>query len=196
MQTIKIPYYTSSLDLHVEEKNLKSILLPKSHEFHTAKSEQEIIREALENPIGTKRLSEIAKGKKRVTLVTSDHTRAVPSKITLPFLLREIRSGSPDAEITILIATGLHRATTEEEQRRMFGDDIVDHERILVHDAFRDEDMIRICTLPSGAEFVVNRLAVECDLLVTEGFIEPHSSPAFRGKKKHTAGCLFGGNRQ
>ena len=184
MQTIKIPYYTTTLDLHVEEKKLKAILFPKSHEFHTAKSEQEIVREALENPIGTKRLSEIAKGKKRVTLVTSDHTRAVPSKITLPFLLREIRSGSPDAEITILIATGLHRATTEEEQRRMFEDDIVDRERILVHDAFRDEDMIRMCTLPSGAEFVVNRLAVECDLLVTEGFIEPHFFAGFSGGRK------------
>ena len=46
-----------------------------------------------------------------------------------PILLAEIRKGNPEAEITILIATGLHRAPTPEEQRRMFGDAIVDHER-------------------------------------------------------------------
>lgn len=184
MQTIKIPYYTSSLDIHVDEKNLKAVLLPGIHEYKTEKSERDIALEALANPIGTKRLSEISKGKKCVTLVTSDHTRAVPSRITLPLLLEEIRKGSPDAEITILIATGLHRATTKEEQRKMFGDAIVDNERIVVHNAFKDEDMRRICTLPSGAEFAVNHFAVDCDLLVTEGFIEPHFFAGFSGGRK------------
>ena len=63
------------------------------HEFIRTKEEGELVEEALANPIGTKRLSELAVGKKRVTLVTSDHTRAVPSKLTLPILLREIRKG-------------------------------------------------------------------------------------------------------
>ncbi len=184
MQTIRIPYYTSHLDLHVDENNLEAVLLPKMHEYKTEKTEQEIIRDALANPIGSKTLVEIAKGKKRITLVTSDHTRAVPSKITLPILLEEIRKGSPDAEITILIATGLHRATTEAEQRKMFGDVIVDNEKIVVHDAFKEEDMRKICTLPSGAEFVVNHLAVDCDLLLTEGFIEPHFFAGFSGGRK------------
>lgn len=184
MKTIQIPYYTSSLDLHVEEEHLKAVLYPKMHEIKTGKSEQDIVREALANPIGTQRLSQLAQGKKSVTLVTSDHTRAVPSKITLPILLEEIRQGSPEAEITILVATGLHRATTEEEQRKMFGDAIVDHEHIVIHDAFKDEDMRRICTLPSGAEFVVNHLAIDCDLLVTEGFIEPHFFAGFSGGRK------------
>ena len=112
MQTIQIPYYTSTLDLHVEEKNLLQVVTAKMHEYDPGKSEVELIREALEHPIGTPRLRELAKGKKKVVLVTSDHTRAVPSKLTLPILLEEIRSGNPDADITILIATGLHRATT------------------------------------------------------------------------------------
>jgi len=184
LKTIKIPYYKSSLDIHVDEKNLKAILLPRIHEYKTGKKEQEIVREALLNPIGAKKLSEISKGKKRVTLVTSDHTRAVPSKITLPILLEEIRKGSPEAEITILIATGLHRATTEDEQRKMFGNAIVDHEKIVVHDAFKDEDIRKICTLPSGADFAVNHLALDCDLLLTEGFIEPHFFAGFSGGRK------------
>ncbi len=184
MEIIKIPYYTSTLDLHIEEKNLKAVLYPGIHEAKTEATEEEIVRKALANPIGTKRLSEIAKGKKKVTLVTSDHTRAMPSKITLPILLEEIRQGSPDAEITILIATGLHRKTTGAEQRKMFGDTIADNEVIAVHDAFNDEKMGYVCKLPSGAEFVVNHLAVDCDLLVTEGFIEPHLFAGFSGGRK------------
>ncbi len=184
MKTIPIPYYTSSLDLHVEEKNLLQVVTAKMHEFDPGKSETELIYEALEHPIGSPRLRDLAKGKDRVVLVTSDHTRAVPSKLTLPILLAEIRQGNPQADITILIATGLHRATTEEEQRRMFGDAIVDHEKIAINNAFDPSQFVHVCTLPSGADFNVNRLAVECDLLVTEGFIEPHFFAGFSGGRK------------
>lgn len=184
MKTIKIPYYTSSLDLHIGEENLEAVITAKTDEYVSGKSEAALVEDALANPIGTPRLSELAKGKNRVVLVTSDHTRAVPSKLTLPILLKEIRSGNPDADITILIATGLHRATTEAEQRRMFGDNIVDNEKIVVNDAFKDEDFGFVRTLPSGAELWVNKIALDCDLLVTEGFIEPHFFAGFSGGRK------------
>ena len=140
--------------------------------------------DALEHPVDSPRLRTLAEGKRKIVIVTSDHTRAVPSKITLPLLLKEIRSGNPDADITILIATGLHRPTTEEEQRRMFGDEIVDHEKIAINNAFAPEQFVELCTLPSGAVFQVNRLAAECDLLVTEGFVEPHFFAGFSGGRK------------
>ncbi|WP_300251031.1 nickel-dependent lactate racemase [uncultured Subdoligranulum sp.] len=184
MKTFDIPYYTSSLPLHVEDKNLKAVLNSRTDTYDAGKSEADLVREALAHPIGTPRLRELARGRQKVVLVTSDHTRAVPSKLTLPILLEEIRAGNPDADITILIATGLHRPTTEEEQRRMFGDAIVDQEKIVVNKAFEDEDFERVCGLPSGAELWVNKLALHCDLLVTEGFIEPHFFAGFSGGRK------------
>ena len=184
MKTIAIPYYRGTLDLHMDESNLKAVLEADIHGVERHGTEQDIVRAALAAPIGSPRLRELAKGKNKVVLVTSDHTRAVPSKITLPIMLEEIRAGNPAADITILIATGLHRATTEEEQRRMFGDVIVDHEKIAVNNAFDPEQFVRLCTLPSGAEFCVNRIAAECDLLVTEGFIEPHFFAGFSGGRK------------
>ena len=165
-------------------KNLKAELNSRTDSYDAGKGEAELVREALANPIGTPRLCELAKGKNRIVLVTSDHTRAVPSKLTLPLLLEEIRRGNPEADITILIATGLHRATTEEEQRRMFGDAIVDNEKIVVNQAFVDEDFEKVCDLPSGAELWVNKVALHCDLLVTEGFIEPHFFAGFSGGRK------------
>ena len=183
-RTIPIPYYTSTLALHVEEENLKAVLTAKMHGFHAEKSQEQLVLDALEHPVGSPRLRTLAEGKRKIVIVTSDHTRAVPSKITLPLLLKEICSGNPDADITILIATGLHRPTTEEEQRRMFGDEIVDHEKIAINNAFAPEQFVELCTLPSGAVFQVNRLAAECDLLVTEGFVEPHFFAGFSGGRK------------
>lgn len=184
VKTIQIPYYRETLDLHVPEQNLKAVITARMHSFKRTKEEDQLVKEALDHPIGTKCLRELATGRKKVTLVTSDHTRAVPSKLTLPILLREIRKGNPGAEITILIGTGLHRAPTEEEQRKMFGDYIVEHEKIVSNDAFDPEQFTRICTLPSGAGFYVNKLAAECDLLLAEGFIEPHFFAGFSGGRK------------
>ena len=183
-RTIPIPYYTSTLNLHVNEENLKAVLTAKMHGFHAEKTQEQLVLDALEHPVGSPRLRELAKDKQKIVIVTSDHTRAVPSKITLPLLLKEIRSGNPDADITILIATGLHRPTTEEEQRRMFGDAIVDHEKIAINNAVAPEQFVELCTLPSGAVFQVNQLAAECDLLVTEGFVEPHFFAGFSGGRK------------
>ena len=87
MKTIKIPYYKETLDLHVAEENLKAVITAKMHEFKAEKSEAELVEEALANPIESKTLSELAVGKNKVVIVTSDHTRAVPSKLTLPILL-------------------------------------------------------------------------------------------------------------
>lgn len=183
-RTIPIPYYTSTLNLHVNEENLKAVLTAKMHGFHAEKTQEQLVLDALEHPVGSPRLRELAKDKQKIVIVTSDHTRAVPSKITLPLLLKEIRSGNPQADITILIATGLHRPTTEEEQRRMFGDEIVGHEKIAINNAFDPEQFVELCTLPSGAVFQVNKLAAQCDLLVTEGFVEPHFFAGFSGGRK------------
>ena len=183
LKSIEIPYHTGTMPFHVEESNLEAVITPLAPES-SGKSERELVRNALENPIDSLPLRELAAGKKKILLITSDHTRAMPSKITLPLLLEEIRLGAPCAQIDIIIATGSHRATTVEEQRTMFGDEIVDNESIHVHDCTRNEDMREVCALPSGAVFRVNRMAVECDLLLAEGFIEPHFLAGFSGGRK------------
>lgn len=117
-------------------------------------------------------------------IITSDHTRPVPSRITMPLLLEEVRRGNPEAEISLLIATGMHRPTTEVELRARYGDEIVDRENIVVHKAMVKEDMVFFGTLPSGGELWLNRLIKESDLVVAEGFIEPHFFAGFSGGRK------------
>jgi nickel-dependent lactate racemase len=107
----------------------------------------------------------------------------VPSRIITPLLLSEIRAGSPAADITILIATGCHRGMAKEELTAKFGPEIMKNEKIVVHDCDAP-DLVYFGKLPSGGALVLNKLAAEADLLVAEGFIEPHFFAGFSGGRK------------
>ena len=184
MNSILLPYGKGKVSLEVEEGHLAGVLRSGIHEYKPPKSAEELVRDSLEHPVDSPRLRDLAAGKRRITIIASDHTRPVPSRVIMPQMLAEIRAGNPDAEITILVATGLHRSTTLAELAAKFGDDIVSRERIVVHDCDDAANLVRLGTLPSGGNLVVNRLAVECDLLVSEGFIEPHFFAGFSGGRK------------
>lgn len=184
MAKIKIPYHKQMLQIEVDDKNLAGVLESKAGEYKTSKTQEELVEEALDNPIGSEKLEELVKGKKNMVIITSDHTRPVPSKVTMPILLRRIRKVNPHIEISILIATGFHRATTHEELVNKFGEEIVNKERIIVHNAFDESSMVKLGTLPSGGELIINKLAVETELLIAEGFIEAHFFAGFSGGRK------------
>ena len=182
---IKLPYSTTGMLLQLDDGMDVEVLtssiedMPKSD-----KTEDEIVLEAMENPIGSPKLSELSRGKQKIVIICSDHTRPVPSKHIIPFMLKEIREGNPAAQITLLIATGFHRATTKEELIGKFGEEIVANEIIVIHDSQDMGSMVNIGTLPSGAPLLINKVAAEADLLVSEGFIETHFFAGFSGGRK------------
>ena len=184
MAKFELPYGREKRTLQVSDAHLAGVLTSSLGGYHPALEGAALVREALEHPIDSPRLSELAVGKRKVVVITSDHTRPVPSHITMPLILEEIRQGNPQAEITLLIAVGLHRATTREELRARFGDEIFEHEHIAIHDCDDVDGLVSLGTLPSGGELVINRLAAEADLLVAEGFIEPHFFAGFSGGRK------------
>jgi nickel-dependent lactate racemase len=126
----------------------------------------------------------MVKGAKKLLLITSDHTRPLPSKVTLPLILDEIRTGNPDIEIRILIATGFHRASTHDEMVDKFGEDIVLNETIINHDSRNREALVFKGILPSGGELYLNSLVDWADIIISEGFIEPHFFAGFSGGRK------------
>ena len=184
MEKILLPYGKEQVELEIEEGHLAGVLRSGIYGYKPPKSAVELVRESIEHPIGAPRLRELAAGKRKITVIASDHTRPVPSRVIMPLMLEEIRAGNPDAEITILVATGLHRTTTLDELKGKFGEDIVSKERIIVHDCDDAANLVNLGKLPSGGDLIVNRLAVEADLLVAEGFIEPHFFAGFSGGRK------------
>jgi len=183
MKKISFLYGKGHLD-HTFGDELLGVLTP-SIEAYTPEFEGEVlVKKAMETPIGSKTLCELAKGKENIVIIASDHTRPVPSKVIIPEMLREIRRGNPNASITILIATGCHRGTTKQELIDKFGEEIVEKEKIYIHNCDEREMLVNIGTLPSGGQCEINRMAYEADLLVAEGFIEPHFFAGFSGGRK------------
>jgi nickel-dependent lactate racemase len=180
---ISFPYGKEFLSYDFPDERLQGVLVSNLHHYEAKKDPLSLVEDALANPIGSPKLSELAKGKKNVVLICSDHTRPVPSKVIVPPMLREIREGNPDADITILISTGCHRGTTKEELISKFGEEIVAKEKIVVHDC-DDSPLVHIGTLPSGGDLIINKLVVDADLVCSEGFIEPHFFAGFSGARK------------
>ncbi|MGB8451317.1 MAG: nickel-dependent lactate racemase [Anaerocolumna sp.] len=180
---IPIPYGKGFLQADIQEERVAGIIRSKLDTYVPDRTEQELINHAMDNPIGTKSLYQLAQGCEKVVIIASDHTRPVPSKLILPGMLQEIRKGNPQADITILIATGCHRETKKEELVEKFGIGIVEQEKIVIHDCDAG-DLCYLGTLPSGGKLYINRIAAEADLLVAEGFIEPHFFAGYSGGRK------------
>lgn len=181
---ILFPYGKENLKYKFDETELSGVLTSSIEEYKPETDEVSLVKKALEEPIGSAKLSELAKGKNNIVIIASDHTRPVPSKIIMPLMLEEIRKTNPDANITILIATGCHRGTTKDELISKFGEEIVEKENIYIHDCDEKEKLVNIGILPSGGKCEINSIAAEADLLVAEGFIEPHFFAGFSGGRK------------
>ncbi|MBU2701738.1 nickel-dependent lactate racemase [Sporomusaceae bacterium BoRhaA] len=181
---VKLPYDKKEIIAKIKRDNLQGILVSQAENYQTTLSQNEIVEASLDNPIGSPKLEYLVRGKKNIVIISSDHTRPVPSKIITPILLRRIRSVEPKANIKILVATGFHRPSTRKELIDKYGEDIVNNEQIVMHVSIDDAAMVKIGTLPSGGPCILNRTAVEADLLISEGFIESHFFAGFSGGRK------------
>ena len=158
--------------------------LPKLPDPHGA------IADALENPIGAMPLGELAKNRRSACILICDITRPVPNRLFLrPMLERLFASGVPLDQITVLVATGLHRPNLDGELAELVGDPwVFDHVRVENHYA-RDEaahiDFGR--TRTRGTPVKLDRRFVEADLRIATGLVEPHFMAGWSGGRKVVA---------
>lgn len=178
---VRIPYGTTYLTCPVVPE---AVITSRLGELKSDRTGRELVREAMEHPIGSPRLEELARGKNNAVILISDHTRPVPSRDILPLMLEELRKGNPKIDITLLVATGLHRDTSSQELEDKLGREIAKREKIIVHNAFIPENHVNLGVLPSGAQLWIDRIGAETELLVAEGFIEPHFFAGFSGGRK------------
>ena len=103
------------------------------------------IAETLRGPIQSRPLADIARGRKNACVVISDITRPSPNQLILPPILETLEAaGIPRSAVTILIATGIHRPSTEEERVRLVGPEIAGAYRIVDHLSKKSEDMVEV----------------------------------------------------
>ncbi len=143
---------------------------------------------ALDHPLGTPPLAELARGKGSAAISVCDITRPAPNRMTLPPVLRRLEaSGISREQITILIATGLHRPATTEEMREICGDDIAAEYKVVNHDARNLASHRALGSTRSGTPVYIDERFAAADLHITLGFIEPHLMLGFSGGRKLVA---------
>lgn len=140
---------------------------------------------ALDKPIGCDALKKLAAGKRTAAISVCDITRPAPNRVTLPPLLKRLHeAGIPKDRVTILIATGLHRAATREELDVILGPEIASTYRVASHDA-RDFAAHRsLGTTRRGTPVFIDERFMAADLHITIGFVEPHLMLGFSGGRK------------
>lgn len=140
---------------------------------------------ALDEPIGSLPLAELAKGKRSAAISICDITRPVPNgEILPPVLARLEAAGIPRENTTILIATGLHRPATDAEIREICGEQIPLKYRVLNHHARETSEHQDLGRTASGTPVHIDVRFVAADLHLTVGFIEPHLMLGFSGGRK------------
>ena len=180
---VKMRYGTGTLPIEIPDQNVVRVL--EISDSIPLPDEDGAVREAIAQPIASPPLAEIAKGRESACIVISDITRPVPNKIILPPMLETLEaSGIPRDQITILIATGIHRPNNAEELEIMVGRDIMAHYRIVNHFSQKPETHIYLGRTEKGTPVHIDKTYLESDLKVITGLIEPHLMAGYSGGRK------------
>jgi nickel-dependent lactate racemase len=179
-QEVKLLCGEGTIDLMLPD----SVRIIEIKPLHALPYPEDAVLEALSNPIQSPPLKDLARGKKNACIVISDITRPVPNKIILPPLLEVLeRSGIRRRDITILIATGMHRPNEGAELESMVGGYIMENYTIVNHFCRNPEEYRKIEEI-EGAPIEINRHYLDADLKILTGLIEPHFYAGYSGGPK------------
>jgi nickel-dependent lactate racemase len=143
------------------------------------------IAAALANPIGAPALAEIARDRKSACILICDVTRPVPNQPILRRVLEILhRAGIQRDSILLLVATGLHRASTPQELIEMVGPEIAANYRIESHDGKDLGAHVNLGVTDRGVPAYIDRRYAQADLKITTGLIEPHLMAGYSGGRK------------
>ncbi|MGQ9521859.1 MAG: nickel-dependent lactate racemase [Anaerolineae bacterium] len=146
------------------------------------------IAEALSRPIGSPPLRELARPGDRVCIVFTDITRASPDHLLVPAILRELEAaGVRDEDITLLCGIGMHRPSTPEEKIVKLGAEVVARYRVIDNEPLNPQALVDLGVTRGGVPVQVHRAAVEADLLIATGIVEPHQYAGYSGGRKTVA---------
>ena len=177
---LEFGYGKSFQSVDVPEKNLKAVLV--SNEMQHERRGPEAVKYALEHPIASEKLSKIAKPGQKAVIVTSDISRPMPSFDVLPSVLKELNAaGIPDPDITVVFGLGSHRGHTEEEKKRLVGEDV--YRRVRCMDSTPD-DCVSFGKTSRGTPVDITRAVAEADLRICLGNVEFHYFAGYSGGYK------------
>lgn len=180
---VKLAYGKQGLKVNLPDRNVMGLV--HMNPVPPLPDAEKAIRAALQYPIGSAPLSEIAQGRKSAVIVISDITRPVPNTLLLPPILETIeKAGIPREEITILIATGIHRPNLAQETVDLVGLDIATDYRIRNHLSEWYDNHTCIGNVCGDIPVHIDNHYLEADLKILTGLVELHLMAGFSGGRK------------
>lgn len=176
---LEVPYgKDSKLEAEIDEQSVVGIIEPNEVEIG---DETEIIRQALTNPIGSPSLKDFLEGARDVLFIVNDPTRPTPTARVLDIIEDDIAGH----KVSFIVATGIHRAPTEEEYLQIFTEKYYTKykDRIHAHDA-KNDAMVHLGTSKNGTEMLVNKMGVDAHKIVIISSVEPHYFAGYTGGRK------------
>ena len=183
MVDVWLPYGKSDVCARVPARNLLGSIEPK--ETPSAPDPEAEVERALNEPIGTKRLSEIANAESKVAIVVDDMTRHSPTQVMLSPVLAELNAaGVADENITVIFGSGTHRAVKPEEAERLLGEENLSRVKTVSHDC-KAQDLVYVGTTKKhGNKVLLNRVFAEADVKVLLGDVGFHYYAGYGGGRK------------
>ncbi|HDK25964.1 MAG TPA: nickel-dependent lactate racemase, partial [Candidatus Atribacteria bacterium] len=180
---ISINYGNTLKTLEILDKNYLGILNPK--EVAAVDDPIAEVKRALASPIGSKKIKELVSTKNKIAILVSDISRPCPSYILLPPIIEELKeAGVNNAQITIIFGLGVHRRHSEEEKKRLVGEEIYNQIKCIDHDI---EDCVKIGTTKRGNEVSVFKEVLKADFIIATGNLEFHYFAGYSGGAKALA---------
>ena len=191
MVDVWIPYGRTDVCARIPARNFLGSILPK--ELAGASDAKAEVERALSAPIGSKRLGEIVKPESKVAIVVDDATRHAPSEVMLLPVLTELNaSGVKDENVTVIFGCGTHRAVTEEEARKLLGEEACKRVKAISHDC-RSPDLVHVGnTKTHGNKVYLNRVFAEADVKVLLGDVGFHYYAGYGGGRKSVLPAVAG----
>ena len=140
---------------------------------------------AVRCPIASQPLQKVVRKGDKVAVIVSDVTRLVRAAEFLPVIISEINAaGVPDEDITIIVATGTHRAHTHDEDIAVCGKDIVKRIKIHQHDSRNNEELTDLGVTSFGTPILIDSYVAEADKVIITGAVSLHPMAGFGGGRK------------
>lgn len=186
METIAINYGDNIIDLFIPKERLVWRVSPhRSAHRDNKQNAVEAIEETLGNPVATKALGELVKGRPNIMIVVDDNTRPTPVNKILPIVVSELnKSGIEDNSIRVMIALGTHRKMSHSELYEKLGKDICKRLTVLQHDYMDENNLINLGYTASGIPVKINRQYHKADFKIAIGNIIPHVNAGWSGGAK------------
>lgn len=192
MKEIQVPY----------GKGTQKAFVPDNIEFRyidvekkeILQNEEEMLKNAMDNPVNSKKLEELVTDDDDILIVVNDHTRPGPNQLIVKELLERLSKKTEKKKIKFIIATGSHRDPTEDELKNILGEKVVKDYEILIHHCKDEKNLVYVGESLYDIPIQVNKALTECSFCIVTGLIAPHHTAGFSGGRKSIVPGIAGFN--